>query len=95
MPAFVILDITINDPELMEEYKKIASPSVIAFDGTFVVRGGQTISLEGDWNPKRMVILQFPTMERAQEWYYSDAYTEAKAIREKAAITKMIMLEGV
>ncbi|HSB94676.1 MAG TPA: DUF1330 domain-containing protein [Flavitalea sp.] len=95
MPAYVIVEVTITDKSLYEEYKKLTPAAIAAFDGTFVVRGGQTESLEGDWNPERIVVLEFPTVARAKEWWYSEQYGVAKAIRQKAGITKMLVVQGV
>ncbi|RPD44778.1 DUF1330 domain-containing protein [Paracnuella aquatica] len=95
MPAFVIVEITIHNLELYEAYKKLTPAAVAAYDGRFVVRGAATESLEGDWNPQRMVVLEFPSVERAKEWWASPEYTEAKIIRQQAATTKMLVVEGV
>ncbi|WP_194775616.1 DUF1330 domain-containing protein [Pararhodonellum marinum] len=95
MPAFVLVEIIIKDPDAYEGYKKLTPTSIAAYDGKFVVRGGPTVTLEGQWEPERMVLLEFPDVEKAEAWWYSDAYAEAKAIRQKAAETKMIILQGV
>jgi uncharacterized protein (DUF1330 family) len=95
MPAYVIVDIKITDPEEYEEYKKLTPSSITAFDGKFIVRGGKTEDLEGDWQPERIVILEFPTVERARQWWNSSEYAPAKNIRQKSATTKMIIVEGV
>ncbi|MDN3655227.1 DUF1330 domain-containing protein [Ferruginibacter paludis] len=95
MAAYVIVEVTITDPAAYEEYKKLTPAAIAAYDGRFVVRGGQTASLEGDWNPERIVVLEFPSVERAKEWWSSGIYTTAKAIRQRAATTKMIIVEGV
>jgi uncharacterized protein (DUF1330 family) len=95
MPAYVIVDVKVHDLKEYEEYKKYTPTSLLPFDGKFVVRGGDTITIEGDWHPERIVILEFPTMEKAKEWYYSDYYTKAKQIRVRSAKTNMIFVEGV
>jgi uncharacterized protein (DUF1330 family) len=95
MKAYLIVDVTITDPVLYEEYKKLTPASIAAYDGRFVVRGGQTETLEGDWRPGRMVVLEFPSAERAKEWWHSALYSKAKEIRQRGAITKMIVVEGV
>jgi len=95
MPAYVIVDVAIHNTEDYEAYKKLTPASITAYDGKFVVRGGQTETLEGGWQPERIVVLEFPTIERAKEWWASDAYAEAKAIRHRAAKTKMIVVQGV
>lgn len=95
MAAFIIVEIKINDVKEYEEYKKLTPATLAAYDGIFVVRGGQTETLEGDWKPERIVVLQFPTVERAKEWWNSDMYSNAKAIRQRTSTTKMIVVEGV
>ena len=94
MPAYVFVEIEIYDQELYEEYKKMTPVTIEAYGGKFVVRGGRTEHLEGDWNPERIVVLEFPSVERAREWWESEAYTRARLIRQRAAETKMIILEG-
>lgn len=94
MSAYVLVEIEIHDPSGYEEYKKLTPASIAAYDGRFVVRGAQTESLEGDWNPQRIVVLEFPSVERAKEWWHSEQYTEAKIIRQRTAKTKMLVVEG-
>ena len=95
MPAYVIVDVSIEDQKEYEEYKKLTPATIAAFDGRFVVRGGETQTLEGDWKPGRIVVLEFPTVARANEWWNSETYAEAKVIRQRAAKTKMIVVAGV
>jgi uncharacterized protein (DUF1330 family) len=95
MSAYVIVEISVHDPQAYEEYKKMTPASIAAYGGRFIVRGGQTETLEGDWKPKRMIVLEFPSVARAKEWWDSDLYSEAKAIRQKAASTNMIVVEGI
>lgn len=94
MPAYVIVEIDIHDPHSYEEYKTLTPASIAAYDGRFIVRGAQTESLEGDWNPQRIVVLEFPSVARAKEWWGSEEYAPAKSIRQAASTTKMIVVEG-
>ena len=94
MPAYVIVEVEINNPEEYEDYKKLTPASIAAYDGKFIVRGGKTETLEGDWEPQRIVVLEFPTIERAKEWWHSSEYAPAKAIRQRTASTRMILVEG-
>jgi len=94
MAAYVIVEIEIHDPVEYEEYKKLTPTSINAYGGRFTVRGAQTESLEGDWNPQRVVILEFPSVERAKEWWHSQEYAPAKSIRQRTAKTKMLVVEG-
>ena len=95
MPAYIIVEVSIHNPEEYEAYKKLTPASLLPYQGKFMVRGGETVSLEGDWNPERIVVLQFPTMELAKAWWSSPAYAPAKEIRQRNAHTKMILVEGV
>ena len=95
MAAYIIVEVKIQDKETYEEYKKLTPASMAPFGGKFIVRGGSTETLEGDWQPERVVILEFPSIEKAKAWWSSDLYAPAKAIRQRTAKTKMIVLEGV
>jgi uncharacterized protein (DUF1330 family) len=94
MKAYIIVDVNITDPVRYEEYKKLTPGSLAPFEGKFVVRGGVTETLEGDWKPGRIVVLEFPSVEKAKAWWSSDGYAPAKAIRQSASITRMILVEG-
>lgn len=94
MSAYVIVDIEITDPKEYEEYKKLSPISLAAYEGRFVVRGGQAETLEGDWPRGRIVVLEFPDIARAKQWWSSPEYAGAKAIRQRSAKTKMIVVEG-
>jgi uncharacterized protein (DUF1330 family) len=95
MSAFVIVDIEVTDPVRYEEYKKLAAPTVAAHGGRYVVRGGKVETLEGEWPTGRFVVLEFPSAASAREWWSSQDYRPAKALRHAAARTKMILVEGV
>ncbi|GAB1471909.1 DUF1330 domain-containing protein [Chloroflexota bacterium] len=95
MTAFVILDIEVTDPTGYEDYKRLASPTVALYGGTYIARGGQTETLEGEWTPKRLAILQFDSVERAKAWLNSEEYREARALRHKYAKSEVIVTEGV
>ena len=95
MAAFVIVDVEITDSVGYEEYKKLTPASLVPFGGRFVVRGGRVETLEGTWRPGRFVVLEFPTADRAKEWWASEAYRPAKALRQASARTEMILVEGV
>ena len=95
MPAYIIVEVSIHNPEEYEAYKKLTPASLLPYGGKFIVRGGETVSLEGDWNPERIVVLEFPTKDLAKQWWSSPEYTPAKDIRQRSAHTKMILVEGV
>lgn len=95
MPAYVIAEIDVTDPKGYEEYRKLGPPTIAAYGGKFVVRGSKTEVLEGSWAPRRLVVLEFESVERAKEWWASKEYSAAKQVRQKTAVTNMIVVEGV
>lgn len=95
MTAYVISDIEVLDAAAYPEYVALSPPTVAAHGGRFLARAGRTEKLEGDWLPTRLVILEFPNVERAKEWLNSAEYAPIKALRHKAARTNMVVIEGV
>ena len=87
MPAYFIVDVEVTDPAGFEEYRKLVPGTVQKYGGRFLVRGGAVESLEGDWQPKRVVVLEFPSLEQAKRWYNSEDYRDPKALRFKTART--------
>lgn len=95
MPAYVVVKVEVNDPVRYEKYKAMVPPSLETYGGRFLVRGGKVETLEGDWSPKRFVMVEFPSAEQAKAWWASEEYAEAKALRQATARTQMIVVEGV
>lgn len=95
MPAYIIVDIRIHNAENYEDYKKLTPASLLPYEGKFIVRGGRTETLEGGWQPERLVVLEFPSVEKARQWWSSPEYAPAKALRQANATTKMILVEGL
>ncbi len=95
MTAYVILDINVHDPVQYEEYKKLSPASIATYGGKFIVRGGKTETLEGDWSPSRLVVLQFESVERAKAWINSEEYREARAMRHKTSTSQAVVVEGL
>jgi uncharacterized protein (DUF1330 family) len=95
MAAYVIVETDITDPEQYEKYKA-ASPAAIAVGGgRFLVRGGELATLEGDWHPSRLVLLEFADLQAAKRWYESEAYQEARKLRAGAAGFRAVAVQGV
>jgi uncharacterized protein (DUF1330 family) len=94
MPAYVIADVTITNPQGFEEYRQMVPPTLAKYGGKFVVRGGQLEKIEGHWEPKRLVVIEFESAERAKQWWASEEYREAKALRQRTAMTNLIIVEG-
>ena len=95
MSAYVVIEIIIKNPEGYKEYKRLAPPTIAAYGGKYLARGGKAENLEGDWQPNRIVILQFESVEKAKQWLNSEEYQEAKALRHKYATSNTIVVEGV
>lgn len=95
MSAYIIVNIDIHDPAGYETYKQLAAPSITQYQGRYIVRGGAASNLEGTWQPKRVVVLEFPSSELAKAWWNSYEYAPAKKIRQVTATTDMIVVEGV
>jgi uncharacterized protein (DUF1330 family) len=94
MPAYIIVDIDIVDPVGYEQYKNLAGATVESYGGKYIVRGGKSEVLEGNWNPKRVVILQFDSIDRAKAWLNCEEYREPRKMRHRTARTNMIVVEG-
>jgi uncharacterized protein (DUF1330 family) len=94
MPAYVVVEIEVRDAQQYERYKQLAAASVGAHGGRYIARGGATETLEGSWSPSRLVMLEFPTMQHARDWYGSADYREAMAVRQGCASAQMVLTEG-
>jgi uncharacterized protein (DUF1330 family) len=95
MPALIIVDIEVLEPNRYEDYKRLASAAIAAYGGRYLVRGGKSEVLDGEWQPRRLVVLEFDSMERAKAWRDSAEYAEAKKVRDECARANMIVVEGV
>jgi len=95
MPAYVIVETDVTDPEQYEQYKAASPGAVASGGGRFVVRGGELAVLEGDWKPTRLVVLEFEDLDAARRWYDSPEYQEAKKLRDGAASLRMVAVQGI
>ena len=94
MAAYIFVDVEITDPKAYESYKPLAAASVARHGGKFIVRGGQTETLEGGWAPKRIVVLEFPSLDQARTFYRSADYASALKMRLAASHSRAIIVEG-
>ena len=94
MPAYVLVDSQVTDPQKYEDYKKLTPASIEAYGGRFLARGGALEVLEGDWKPTRVIVVEFPTLEDARRWYEGPEYTAARKVREGAAHMNMVVVQG-
>jgi uncharacterized protein (DUF1330 family) len=95
MAGYIVADVQITDPEAYEQYKAAVPATLAAYGGKFLVRGGRTEILEGDWEPNRIVVLEFESAEKAKAWWSSQEYAAPKQLRQSASLTKMILVEGI
>lgn len=95
MAAYVVVQIEVHDPARYEEYKEMAPESIAKYGGRYLVRGGRSEPLEGSWQPTRLVILEFPSVDHGRRWWDSVEYADAKLLRQLAAGTEMLLVEGV
>ena len=95
MAAYVIATVEITDPEAYEEYRRRVPETIERHGGRFLVRGGASEILEGSWQPKRVVVLEFPDADAARRWYSSDEYGPLIEIRQRASNAHLLLVEGV
>lgn len=95
MSAYVIADIEITDPAAFEEYRRQVPATIERYGGRYLARGGPLERLEGDWAPRRLVILEFPSLEQARRWYASEEYRGPRALRLASARTSAVLVGGV
>jgi uncharacterized protein (DUF1330 family) len=94
MPAYLVVDVDITDSDTYQTYATQVPPILHQYGGRFLVRGGRTEVLEGDWQPKRLVVLQFPDTAAAKRFYNSREYRAIVEFRHRAATTRMVLAEG-
>jgi len=94
MPAYAIAEVDVIDAAAYEEYRKLVPATIAKYGGKYLVRGGATEVKEGEWKPKRLVVLEFASMDQARKWYHSPEYAPALALRLKAARSKVLLVEG-
>ncbi len=95
MPAYFVVHVKVKDPVRYEEYKAQAPASIRQYGGRYLTRGGKTLVIEGNWTPERLVLVEFPTVERGLEWWNSPEYAGPKSLRHATAETTMVLLEGL
>ena len=95
MAAYVIVDIEVTDPAGFDEYRQRVPATLAAHEGRFLVRGGALEVVEGSWRPRRLVVLEFPSLAQARRWYDSEEYREPKAMRLRTSKGNIVFVEGV
>ena len=95
MAVYAVVNVQITDPDRYAEYREQAPGSIAHYGGKYLARGGTTEVLEGEWDPQRLVILEFESMERFHEWYNSPEYAPLKRLRGEAAVTHFVVVESL
>lgn len=95
MAAYLIADVNVTDPAAYEGYRREVPATIAAYGGRYLARGGRTEVLEGQWHPHRLVILEFPSMARLQEWYHSPGYAPLAALRQASTSSTIVITEGL
>ena len=95
MAAYALLNIEITDSAGFAEYRKLAPASIAAFGGRFLARGGATEVIEGEWQPHRLVILEFPDVATIKAWYHSPEYRRLAELRQRTATSDFVIIEGI
>lgn len=95
MAGYIVVDVDVIDSEEYRTYAQQTQATIDKYGGKFLVRGGQHETLEGDWQAKRVVIIEFPSVEQAKAWYNSPEYTAIIGIRHRSASSRMILVQGV
>jgi uncharacterized protein (DUF1330 family) len=95
MSAYIISDVSIREEEAMQIYRTRAAASIAQYGGRYLARGGAISPLEGDWTPRTIIIVEFPSAEQAQTWYRSPEYASALEVRDEALSRNLILVEGV
>jgi len=94
MAGYIVADIEITDPDEYQKYAQQTAATLERYGGKFLVRGGQPETVEGDWKTKRIIIIEFPSVEQAKAWYDSPEYSAIKGIRQRSAISNILLVHG-
>lgn len=95
MAGYLIAELNVTDQDLFAEFAVKIVELVKAYDGMYLVRGGETEVIEGDWDPQRVVVIKFDSYERVQEFAHSAEYKELAEIRSNSSTSSTIIVDGV
>ena len=94
MPAYVVVDLDVTNPDIFDQYRQLVPDTIAKYSGKYLIRGGKYTTLEGTWQPSRLVVIEFPSIEQARKWYDSEEYRGPKALRCQCANTNALVVEG-
>jgi uncharacterized protein (DUF1330 family) len=95
MAAYVIFDVDIRDPNRYQDFMKQVKPALEAAGGRYLARGGAHKVYEGDWSPRRIVLLEFPSVAAIESFYYGPVYQKLKSIRDECSSSRVVIVEGL
>ena len=95
MAVYAVVNIQITDPDRYAQYREQAPPTIAHYGGKYLARGGKVEVLEGEWTPQRLVILEFESMKRFNEWYNSPEYAPLKRLRGETTLSDFVVIEGL
>jgi uncharacterized protein (DUF1330 family) len=94
MAAYLISDVTVRNAEAFQTYRTRAAEAIAKYDGRYLARGGEIQSLEGAWNPRNIIIVEFRSLEQARAWYTSSEYASALEVHDIALERNLILVDG-
>ena len=95
MSAYLICDVAVHDRDALTEYLQLAEGTVESYGGRYLAQAGELSTIEGDWTPQTVVVVEFPSTKAAHDWYKSDEYAAALQVMPKAMVRKMIVVDGL
>ncbi len=95
MAVYVVVNVRVTDPARYAQYRDKAPDTIARYGGRYLARGGAVEVIEGEWDPQRLVLLEFESMERFREWYDSPEYTPLKRLRGESTVTELVVVEGL
>ena len=95
MAAYLISDVSVQNAEAFQTYRTRAADSIVKYGGKYLARGGEVRALEGTWNPRMIIVVEFPSLEQARTWYCSPEYASALEVRDAALSRNLVLVDGI
>ncbi len=95
MAAYFIVDLEVTDRDRFKDYADAVPSTISAYGGRYLIAGGSVETIEGDWEPKRIIVIEFESLERAREWWGSEKYRELRELRRETSQAKILLVDGV
>lgn len=95
MSAFVIFDVDIHNPERYQDFIRLVKPAIESAGARYLARGGTHKVHEGDWSPRRIVLIEFPSVQAWESFYNGPVYQGFKAVRDECSSARLVCVEGL